>query len=494
VERLQQMARQVLARPGDEPAVQFEGAWLTRGELTRTAEAVAALLAASGAEPRAPVLFIARNEPSALAALLALLAQGRNLRMLYAFQSAAAIARDMPRLNPAVVIAAEREFGEEVVAAIHAQAAAAIALRGAEAYALPGLGRARAGRDGSVEPTIELQTSGTTGPPKHFPVSYEMAAAFFVDTVPEPTAASPPALAYSPLPNLSGMVSTLAPLVRGQRIILLDRLNLDAWRDYVRTYRPTFMGAQPALVQMLMESDAPADELSSIGGIWTGSAPLDPELQKAFEARFGVPIIYAYGATEFLGSVASWTPELRREFGDTKLGSVGRAVPGVELRIVDAETGAPVAAGREGLVSVHAPKVRPGWTTTSDVGVIDEDGFLYLRGRADGAIMRGGFKVLPETIERALQRHPAVLECAVAGIPDRRLGQVPAAAVLLRPGARPPTAEALETHLRQHLLATHIPARWLFVDELPRTLSMKLDRRATAALFAAGESGHAMPS
>jgi acyl-coenzyme A synthetase/AMP-(fatty) acid ligase len=487
--RLQQMAQDVLSGPGDTRAVQFEGGWIDRATLTRTARRVIALLDASGADPRAPVLFIARNQPSALAALLGLVAAGRNIRMLYAFQSPAAIARDLPRLKPGVVIAARRELAPEVADAIRAQGAAAIALEGMEAAFVPGLEVSTAPLDPAAPeiPTIEIQTSGTTGPPKHFPVSYEMTAAHFVDPIPPPQglgAVPPPALAYSPLPNLSGMVSTLAPLMRGQPIVLLDRLNLDAWRDYVRTWRPIFMGAQPALVQMLMEAEVPPDELSSIGGLWTGSAPLDPALQAAFEARFGVPVIYAYGATEFLGSVASWTPELRRRFGDSKLGSVGRAVPGIELRIVDAETGEPLGPGQEGLISVLAPKIRPGWTQTSDVGIIDADGFVFLRGRADGAIMRGGFKLLPETIERALQSHPAVLEAAVTGVPDRRLGQVPAAAILLRAGAERPGVDALERHLRGQVLATHVPVRWMFLEELPRTPSMKLDRRAVAQLFA----------
>jgi acyl-CoA synthetase (AMP-forming)/AMP-acid ligase II len=487
--RLQQMAQGVLSRPGGERAIQFEGAWIHRAELTRLAHEVARLADVSGADPRAPVLFIARNEPSALAGLLGLVAAGRNVRMLYAFQSPTAIARDMPRLNPGVVVAARREFAPEVVEAVRTQGAAAIALEGMAAACVAGLERSAAPLDPGApqEPTIEIQTSGTTGPPKHYPVSYDMIATHFVGIVPpmeDSTAAPPPALAYSPLPNLSGMVSTLAPLVRGEPMVLMERLKLDEWRDYVRTYRPGFMGAQPALIQMLVEHEVPPEELACINGLWAGSAPLDPALQLAFEARFGVPIIYAYGATEFLGSVASWTLDLRRQFGDAKMGSVGRAVPNVELRIVDPETGEPLPPGEEGLVSVLATKVRPGWTRTSDVGVIDEDGFLFLRGRADGAIMRGGFKLLPEVIERVLHAHPAVLEAAVAGIPDRRLGQVPAAAIVLRPGQPAPSPGELEQALRERLLATHIPVRWEFVEDLPRTPSMKLDRRGVAALFA----------
>jgi acyl-CoA synthetase (AMP-forming)/AMP-acid ligase II len=115
--------------------------------------------------------------------------------------------------------------------------------------------------------------------------------------------------------------------------------------------------------------------------------------------------------------------------------------------------------------------------------MIDEDGFLFHRGRADGAIMRGGFKLLPETIERALLLHPAVSAAAVIGVADLRLGQVPVAAVEFKPGTMPPSEADLEAHLRQHVPATHIPVRWRFVDELPRTPSFKVDRPGLCRLF-----------
>ena len=92
------------------------------------------------------------------------------------------------------------------------------------------------------------------------------------------------------------------------------------------------------------------------------------------------------------------------------------------------------APNEEGLLEVLAPRIQPDWIRTSDLGVIDEDGFLFLRGRADGAIMRGGFKVLPEAIERALLLHPAVAETAVVAVPDQRVGEVPGAAIRLDPG------------------------------------------------------------
>jgi acyl-coenzyme A synthetase/AMP-(fatty) acid ligase len=214
-----------------------------------------------------------------------------------------------------------------------------------------------------------------------------------------------------------------------------------------------------------------------------GASPLAPSVQRQFEERFGIPILVHYGATEFGGRVAHVTREDRAKFGDQKLGSVGRAYGGARLRIVDPATGRVLGPGDEGVLEVIVPRVGPDWTRTSDVGVIDEDGFLFLRGRSDGAIMRGGFKILPDTIEQALLEHPAVQFAAVVGIPDGRLGQTPAAAIKLKPQATPPSFSELEAHLRERVYATHIPVAWRFVDEFPLTASAKINLPQVVQLF-----------
>jgi long-chain acyl-CoA synthetase len=132
---------------------------------------------------------------------------------------------------------------------------------------------------------------------------------------------------------------------------------------------------------------------------------------------------------------------------------------------------------------VICARIGPDWIRTADVAVIDEDGFLFHRGRADGAIMRGGFKLLPESIERALVLHEAISAAGVVGIADKRLGQVPAAVIQLKPGCTEPTIAQLEAHLRNELPATHIPVAWRFVAALPRNRSVKVDRPALRQLF-----------
>jgi acyl-CoA synthetase (AMP-forming)/AMP-acid ligase II len=151
--------------------------------------------------------------------------------------------------------------------------------------------------------------------------------------------------------------------------------------------------------------------------------------------------------------------------------------------VIDPETQAVLPPGTQGILEVISPRIGPDWIRTADVGVIDADGFLFLLGRLDGAIMRGGFKLLPETIERALLLHPKISAANVVGVPDRRLGQVPAAAFTIKPGFEPPTSAELEAHLREHVPATHIPVLWRFVEEIPKTPSFKIDRPALRRLF-----------
>ena len=120
--------------------------------------------------------------------------------------------------------------------------------------------------------------------------------------------------------------------------------------------------------------------------------------------------------------------------------------------------------------------------STSDLAHIDADGFLYIDGRADDVIVRGGFKVAPETVVRALRAHPAVADAAVAPVPDRRLGHIPIAAVELRQGAAA-DGEELREHCRATLTPYEVPARIFVVEELPRGAALKVDRRALIAML-----------
>ncbi len=487
---LEQLCSSALANPAAQPALEFEHEWFAWGAMHRVAGELDAALSASGAAG-GRVAFVARNRPSAIAALLGLLARRSPIRMVYPFQSGPALAGDLERIKPAAVVAAQEDFSEAVAALLAREGIAAVGLTEMGATALPGLEHCRAlpADQASPEPLVEILTSGTTGPPKPFPLDYGFIAREIVanSNLPPELKGSgldlPPALLMFPVSNISGLYSTLPPLLGGQRIVLLERFTAEGWHDHLVRFRPRFGGMPPAGVQMVLDADIPPEDLACLQALGTGAAPLDPGVKQAFEERYGVPILLSYGATEFGGPVARMTPELIAQWGNEKAASVGPAMPGARLRVVDPDTGMELARGEEGLLEVVSPRIGPEWIRTSDLAVIDRDGFLYIRGRADGAIMRGGFKLLPSVIENALLQHPLVSHAAVVGIPDRRLGQVPAAAVECRPGTAHPSPEELEAHLRDRVPATHIPTAWRLVDALPRTPSMKVDLPAVRRLF-----------
>lgn len=495
---LAEMVRQALARDATLPAIEFDGQWFTWGDLHTIARQTQNCLAASGIGPLAPVAFVPRNRPASIAALLALLAAKRTVRMIYAFQSPAAIAAEIVRLAPSAVIVDAADLAADIAPMLAREGIAGIALNAGAVAAIAGAERAQAAvaaREGPKLPLIEILTSGTTGPPKQFPVTHRMIAEILIGAAAMQPAAQAtaktlaPSLLYFPLGNISGIYSTLPALIRGQRACLLDRFSIAAWHSYVLRHRPPHSGIPPASMRELLDAGIPVADLSSIKAMGIGAAPLSPELQREFQDRYGIPVLLSYGATEFGGPVCAWSLDLHVQWGMAKLGSVGKPILGAKLRIIDSGTGREAASGTIGRVEVVSPRIGPDWITTADLGSIDEDGFLFLAGRADGAIIRGGFKILPETIERALLQHPAIAEAAVVGVSDARLGQVPAAMVCLASGADGTDIDELKQHVRESLPFTHVPVHWHTATALPRNASMKIDRHAIRSIF----SGMFMP-
>jgi acyl-coenzyme A synthetase/AMP-(fatty) acid ligase len=239
---------------------------------------------------------------------------------------------------------------------------------------------------------------------------------------------------------------------------------------------------------MVLEADLDPTDLSSVRSVVSGTAPLSPDDADAFFEKYGVPVLISYAATEFGGGVAGWNLADHERYWSTKRGSVGRAHPGCELRVVDAETGTPLGADVEGLLEVKARQMGDdaGWTRTTDQARIDADGFVWILGRADQAIIRGGFKVRPEDVRAALERDPRVRGAAVVSRADARLGAVPVAAVELRSGAMPVSADELLSEASQVLARYELPDELRLVDALPRTPSGKVDLAAVRELFEVG--------
>ena len=166
---LDQLSAAALARPAQLPAIEFHKRWISWGEMRQVGERVGDLIVASGAGPGTRVAFVARNRPSALAAMVGMIARRCTIRMVYPFQSATAIARDLEGIEPSVLVAAAEDYSEAILAVLRAKGIAAIALREMEASALPGLERTRRAGDAALPPQVEILTSGTTGPAQRQP-------------------------------------------------------------------------------------------------------------------------------------------------------------------------------------------------------------------------------------------------------------------------------------------------------------------------------------
>jgi acyl-coenzyme A synthetase/AMP-(fatty) acid ligase len=469
-----------LAGPAGDEVLAFAGRWYSRGWLARTAGVLNRVL-----EDMPAAGLVARNRPHHIAAFAANLAARRMTSMIYAAQGSVGLATDIHRLNLPAIIADSEDWSKDALAAASETGSMAIATweDGADpAILLPrGNGPFR-----TVDPAIglELLSSGTTGLPKRIPLRWttiadvvEGAADAYAGS-----ASDAPQVMVHPLGNVAGLSYAAPPLVFGRQLVLLEKFAPQAWAAAVRDYRPMRGSIPPAGVAMLIDSAVPREWLSSLALVAVGGGKLDPALQIAFEERFGIPVLPAFGATEFGGVIANWSLDTYRDWGVRKRGSAGRASAGVTLRVVDREDFSEMPPGAIGLMEARVPRIGPDWIRTNDLASIDADGFLFLHGRADGAINRGGFKIVPEIVVAALAGHAAVAESAVVGIPDARLGEVPVAAVELRPDARASTDD-LRGWLKDRLVAYQVPVHIRIVPALPRNASMKVALGEVRALF-----------
>jgi len=267
----------------------------------------------------------------------------------------------------------------------------------------------------------------------------------------------------------------------------MERFDVHTWAGWIRDHEPRRAGGPPAVIKMVLDAKIPKEWFASVRSFFTASAPLDPAVAAAFEDTYGIPVLQGYGSTEFLGAVTTWSLDDWNTWRSTKLGSVGRALPGVKLRVVDAGDGRVLGVDEVGVLEVEPAQrpagAPPGWMRTTDLARVDADGFLWLYGRVDDVINRGGFKVPIDEVERVLLEHPDVSEAIVVGLDDERLGQVPAAAVVRGRDAGVSAPELLE-FARARLAPYKLPVKIAFVDAIPRNPMMKALRTEVRTLLA----------
>src|SRR5712675_312752 len=459
-------------------------------DLAKAADAVERALQQAGISAQMPVGWVAHNRAAAVAAFAALIMNGRMVVPLRPRQTSATLPQELTEQRLIAVVADDEDWNAEgSLAAAAAAGTFGIAVTHTSSFdvqAVPQLSHAGPGPHRPPMPgyVLERLTSGTTGAPKRIPVlesvlipslqSGEQAAD--AAQSPELRLKRSPSILLKPFSHAGGLFGLLLALYQARPMVLMERFSPEGWAQAIHRYQPKSASLVPAMIQMILQAQIKPDLLRSLKAIRSGTAPLDPQMQTQFEAEYGIPILIDYGAAEFIGGVAGWSLADYRIFSGIKRGSVGRARPDVLLKVTPADSEAELPPGHSGVLHIKCDRFGPGWHRTNDLACVDEDGFLFLHGRVDDAINRGGFKILPEEVAAVLRRYPGVRDAAVIGKPDVRLGQVPIAAIEMLSGVSPPAPELLETFAREHLTAYMIPKEFHFVAALPRTASMKVSR------------------
>jgi acyl-CoA synthetase (AMP-forming)/AMP-acid ligase II len=475
---LSRRIRDVLDLRHHGPAVEYDGEWLTWGGLAALARRIESLDVADR-----QVGILLRNTPAHIAAFLGVLISGGTVVVINPSRGDDRIRADIQSLRLPMVIGTSGDLMTLVAPAAHTSTVAIAGLSDVPDVSAAHEQTPDAGRGGVA---VRMLTSGTTGPPKRIDLTYDMLARSVIgtdfDVAPSPTEPRRGvAIVNAPLVHIGGVFRVLQCVCEARPFALLDRFDLDRWADAVRRHRPKAVSLVPAALRTVLHSDLTRDDLQSIRAVTSGTAPLSAEDADAFTDKFGIPVLTSYAATEFGGGVAGWTLNDYQKYWDTKRGSVGRATLGAKLRVVD-DNGAPVADDQPGLLEVRPGQLGPtgDWMRTTDMARIDADGFLWILGRADQAIIRGGFKVMPDDVRSALESHPAVQGAAVVGRPDQRLGETPVAMVELREAVE---VDTLLDHLRTRLARYEIPTDIAIVEQIPRTPSGKADLTAVRGHF-----------
>jgi acyl-CoA synthetase (AMP-forming)/AMP-acid ligase II len=350
--------------------------------------------------------------------------------------------------------------------------------------------------------SILMYTSGTTAFPKGVMLTYGDFTEYVVGTV-ELADGSPRGtfLLCAPLYHIAGMASIMTSIWTGRKLVVLRQFDPTEWLTAVQNEKVTHAFVVPTMMKHLIDHpEFPKFDLSSLQNLSYGGAPMPfPVIRRAIEMfPKTMGFVNAFGQTETTSTLTVLGPEDHRLDGTPaevernlkRLTSVGRPLPDVEVRVFD-EDNKELKTNEIGEIVIRAPRIMKGyaglespdadllnsggWLHTRDMGYIDEDGYIYLVGRKDDIIIRGGENIAPAEIEAVLYAHPAVDEAAVVGFPDEEWGQRVVAFVVLRPNAVAP-AEELSEFCRQRLASFKKPEIIHFVSELPKNLVGKILR------------------
>lgn len=356
---------------------------------------------------------------------------------------------------------------------------------------------------GDEDITILMYTSGTTGRPKGVPLRHNAFVSYVLENV-EP--ASPEIeernLLTVPLYHVAGIQAMLAAIYGGRTLVMMKQFEVKEWIETIQREKATRAMVVPTMLKRVID-DPNFDQydLSSLKVITYGAAPMPFEvINKAIQVMPWVRFINAFGQTETASTITTLGPEDHIIEGTEKekekklkrlSSSIGKPLPDVEVKIVDEEgkTLSPLGVGE---ILARGPRImtgywqdeqktsqvlmKNGWLRTGDMGYMDEEGYIYLTGRGDDMIIRGGENISPEEVEEVLHSHPKIDEAAVIGIPDPEWGQEPRAVVVLKRGETSTPEEIIE-FCRTRLAGFKRPRSVVFISALPRNPMGKVLRK-----------------
>jgi long-chain acyl-CoA synthetase len=489
---LMMLLEMAAAGMGERVAVQCEGERWTHAELFAGAGRIASCIRAVDVE-RVSVLDV--SSPAVPLALFGAAWAGRPFVPLNYRLTGAEVDALIERVAPVLVVA-DRERAKSLAG----RAGVTTMLREELLADARGASEPPAA-DWSMEPedvAIWLFTSGTTGAPKAALLRHRHLVSYILGSVEYMGAAEDDAALVSVPPyHVAGMAALLSSIYSGRRIVQLPAFSPERWLELAESERVSNAFVVPTMLARVVE------HLEAVGGkppatlralaYGGGKMPL-PVIERAMRLFERTSFTNAYGLTETSSTLCvlgpddhrdaarSTDPEVRR-----RLSSVGKPLPGVEVAIRDAE-GKPVGPGERGEICVRGEQVSgeylgrasrvgaDGWFPTNDGGFLDAGGYLFVEGRIDDVIVRGGENLSPGEIEDVLLEHPAVSDCAVVGVPDVEWGEGVAAAVVLKEGAKA-SPEELQDWVKKHLRSSRVPQLVRFESELPYNETGKLLRR-----------------
>ena len=493
------LAEEAYSRHGDREVLFFEGRWLRSSELRERTQRVAGGFVELGVEPGDRVVVLMANCPEvpmtygglwragAVVTPAIFLLPPDQIRHILTDSEAVAIVTT-PEFVPSVreaakgvttlrsIVVVGEDDSDDTVNWTQLESAEPI----------PIVGR------GDDDLAALMYTGGTTGRSKGVMLSHEnlwhcgksSEEASYVAGVTRTLSALPLAHAFGLLVSVAGMHTRDAG-----DAVLMRWFDPDGFLDLTESLQIQRATAVPAMLQLLLTLPLEERDLSAWKYVTVGSSPLPVDVARELERRVpGLTVLEGYGCTESGGVMAVNPPTA------PKLGTVGRPLPGYEIRVVD-DDGKDVAAGDAGEVIVRAGGVmqgywrapeatsealRDGWFYTGDIGHMDADGYLAIVDRKKDLIIRNGFNVFPRDVEDELVKHPAVAMAGVVGRPDDRVGEEVVAFVQVVPGERI-EAEDLVAWARQHIGGYKYPREVRFVDQIPLTPVMKIDRKLLRA-------------